>query len=102
MKPSFQMCWSLLVASALGATPANNSCMDRSTVPPPGPKTFDCRRFVIESTDATWHAGGSWEKTEEAIHKYFAEDWQSVRAFGSIINGREGLKSFMQEWLKGF
>eukprot|EP00441_Pelagodinium_beii_P030993 CAMPEP_0197708776 /NCGR_PEP_ID=MMETSP1338-20131121/128122_1 /TAXON_ID=43686 ORGANISM="Pelagodinium beii, Strain RCC1491" /NCGR_SAMPLE_ID=MMETSP1338 /ASSEMBLY_ACC=CAM_ASM_000754 /LENGTH=616 /DNA_ID=CAMNT_0043292707 /DNA_START=33 /DNA_END=1883 /DNA_ORIENTATION=+ len=84
------------------STPVDNSCMDQSTVPPGGPKTFDCRRFVIESTDATWHAGGSWAKTEEAIHKYFAEDWQSVRAFGSIINGREGLASFMKEWLKGF
>jgi len=82
-------------------SPSNNSCMDASTAPPIGPKTFDCRRFVIESTDATWHAK-TWAETEEAIHKYFAEDWQSVRAFGEIIDGREGLKSFMKDWLKGF
>eukprot|EP00931_Biecheleriopsis_adriatica_P084158 TRINITY_DN5789_c0_g1_i4.p1 TRINITY_DN5789_c0_g1~~TRINITY_DN5789_c0_g1_i4.p1 ORF type:complete len:255 (+),score=54.41 TRINITY_DN5789_c0_g1_i4:64-828(+) len=95
--------WSLL-SLCLGAVggPSNNSCMDGSTAPPAtGPKTFDCRRFVIDSTDATWHAK-TWAETEEAIHKYFAEDWQSVRAFGEIINGREGLKSFMKDWLKGF
>jgi len=89
-------------ASARGSPPAlNNTCMDRATVPPAGPKTFDCRGFVIESTDATWHSR-SWTATEEAIGKYFAEGWQSVRAFGTIINGRDGLAAFMKEWLKGF
>merc|ERR1712048_455926 len=75
--------------------------MDQSTVPPTGPKTFDCRGFVIESTDATWHMR-SWSATDLAIDKYFAEDWQSVRAFGSIIDGRVGLRKFMKEWLAGF
>jgi hypothetical protein len=62
---------------------------------------LDCRRFVIESTDATWHTG-SWEQTEAAIDKYFAEHWQSVRGFGTVINGRAGLREFMRDWLKGF
>jgi len=92
----------MLVALASARThPVNNTCMDVSTVPPPGPKSFDCRRFVIESTDATWHQR-NWSATEEAITRYFAPGWQSVRAFGTIIDGLEGLQAFMKEWLVGF
>jgi len=70
-------------------------------VPPAGPKTFDCRGFVIESTDMTWHRR-DWATTEASITKYFAPGWQSVRAYGTYIKGLGGLRSFMKEWLTGF
>jgi hypothetical protein len=79
----------------------NNDCMSEAWRPPPGPKTFDCPRFVVESTDQTWHSR-SLEKSEAAIDKYFAPHWQSVRAFGTFIDGREGLRTFMKDWLTGF
>jgi len=88
-----------LVAAAL--VPVNNTCMDAVSKPPPGPKTFDCPGFVIESTDVTWHQR-DWNTTSMAIDKYFAPHWQSVRAFGTIIDGRTGLREFMKEWLTGF
>jgi len=88
-----------LVAAAL--VPVNNTCMDAVSKPPPGPKTFDCPGFVIESTDVTWHQR-DWNTTSMAIDKYFAPHWQSVRAFGTIIDGRTGLREFMKEWLEGF
>lgn len=87
--------------SGSGLQPVNNTCMDKVSVPPPGPQDFDCRGFVIYSTDETWHQR-SWDITEEAISKYFAPDWQSVRAFGTVLNGRPGLKKFMKDWLGGF
>lgn len=79
----------------------NNDCAGKISKPPPGPRTLDCPRFVIESTDQTWHTR-SWEITEAAINKYFAPNWQSVRAFGTILDGREGLRAFMKDWLVGF
>lgn len=79
----------------------NNNCADKFPKIPPGPKTLDCPRFVVESTDQTWHSR-SLEKSEAAINKYFAPHWQSVRAFGTVLNGREGLRSFMKDWLTGF
>lgn len=95
-----------LTAAALASQapplhPVNNTCMDASTVVPDGPRTFDCRGFVIQSTDATWHQR-DWNATLAAIDKYFTDDWQSVRAFGTIINGRKGLRTFMKQWLGGF
>ena len=33
---------------------------------------------------------------------YFAEDWQSVRAFGLMLRGREALREFMADWLGAF
>lgn len=79
----------------------NNNCMNKMPPPPPGPQTLDCPRFVIESTDQTWHARDP-KTTEEAINKYFAPHWQSVRNFGTYIDGREGLRAFMKDWLTGF
>lgn len=38
----------------------------------------------------------------KAIDEYFAEDWESVRAFGLKIKGRKALRSFMKQWLEGF
>mmetsp|Transcript_82477 Transcript_82477/g.146153 ORF Transcript_82477/g.146153 Transcript_82477/m.146153 type:complete len:244 (+) Transcript_82477:68-799(+) len=96
----FALC-SICHASNSELLPVNNTCMDHATVPPSGPRSFDCRGFVINSTDETWHQR-SWSTTEAAISKYFTEDWQSVRAFGTIINGRSGLKTFMKQWLGGF
>jgi len=89
------------VTATAALPPVNNSCMDAATTPPAGPRTFDCREFVIYSTDQTWHQRNM-DITEAAIEKYFAEDWQSVRAFGVVINGRKGLLDFMKEWLIGF
>merc|ERR1712054_225541 len=89
-------------APASSLQPVNNTCMDNATGPPPsGPRAFDCRGFVIESTDATWHQR-SYNASLEAIDTYFAEDWQSVRSFGTVINGRVGLRTFMKQWLEGF
>merc|ERR1711907_135299 len=92
---------SLVFVASASLQPVNNTCMDKSTKPPTdGPRTFDCRNFVIESTDATWHQR-SLNASLAAIDKYFAEDWQSVRAFGTLINGRTGLRTFMKQWLEG-
>lgn len=83
----------------------NNNCMDKippnNQPPKDGPKTLDCPRFVIESTDQTWHVR-NWETTLASIDKYFAPNWMSVRNFGTFIKGREGLRAFMKDWLGGF
>merc|ERR1712086_67154 len=90
------------LASCSQLQPVNNTCMDKQTSPPmSGPRTLDCRRFVIESTDATWHQR-NFNASLAAIDKYFAEDWLSVRAFGTVINGRDGLRIFMKQFLEGF
>ena len=106
-------------AEALPPPPAeNNECSNAYTKPPPaatadtadkangdsdgdGDGAFDCPAFVIRSTDATWHPR-SWEATNRAVDTYFSEDWQSVRAFGMMLSGREALRSFMRDWLGGF
>lgn len=88
-------------AAAAWPGPVNNSCMDKATAVPDGPRLFDCPAFVIKSTDDTWHAR-NFTKTLAAIDRYFTEDWQSVRAFGTVIDGRAGLRSFMKDWLGGF
>ena len=87
-------------------TPAdNNQCSNAYTQPPGGAEvdstSFDCPAFVIASTDATWHTR-NWELTNKAVDTYFSEDWQSVRAFGLMLRGREALRSFMKDWLGGF
>ena len=64
----------LLAAAAHSLRPVNNTCMDKATQPPPGPRTFDCRNFVITSTDQTWHQRNM-SITEAAIDLYFAQDW---------------------------
>merc|ERR1711871_122833 len=97
----FALSLALLCVGTLGVSLQNNTCMDASTVPPAGPKTFDCRGFVIESTDMTWRRR-DWATTEASITKYFAPGWQSVRAYGTYIKGLGGLRSFMKEWLAGF
>ena len=84
----------------------DNSCSNAYTKPPPEPRgappsALDCPNFVISSTDATWHAR-DWAKTDAAVDTYFAEDWQSVRAFGLMLRGREALREFMRDWLGGF
>lgn len=82
--------------AAGGGPPWDNECSKVFTKPPPGPRALDCPAFVIESTDATWHAR-DWAKTNEAVDTYFAEDWQSVRAFGMMLRGREALRAFMRD-----
>ena len=80
----------------------DNSCSNAYTKPPPGGTAeLDCPSFVISSTDATWHPR-DWAKTNAAVDTYFAEDWQSVRAFGLMLHGREALRDFMRDWLGGF
>mmetsp|Transcript_42409 Transcript_42409/g.137606 ORF Transcript_42409/g.137606 Transcript_42409/m.137606 type:complete len:175 (+) Transcript_42409:445-969(+) len=87
---------------ALGAPPAdNNQCASRYGHPPAGSQTLDCPDFVIRSTDATWHPR-DWDATNRAVDTYFSDDWQSVRAFGMMIRGREALRDFMKDWLGGF
>ena len=80
----------------------NNDCSNAYTQPPGGSESaFDCPAFVIRSTDETWHPR-SWEATNKAVDTYFSEDWQSVRAFGMMLRGREELRAFMKDWLGGF
>lgn len=79
----------------------DNECSNAYSRPPPGPTTLDCPAFVIYSTDQTWHAR-DWAKTSVAVDTYFSEDWQSVRAFGMMLRGREALRAFMIDWLGGF
>ena len=55
----------------------------------------------MRSTDATWHPR-DWELTSLAVDTYFADDWQSVRAFGLMLHGREALRAFMKDWLGRF
>ena len=87
---------------ALGVPPAdNNQCANRYAHPPAGSQTLDCPDFVIRSTDATWHPR-DWDATSRAVDTYFSDDWQSVRAFGMMIRGREALRDFMKDWLGGF
>jgi hypothetical protein len=93
--------WTLVLPLAVALAPVNNTCMDAVSKPPSGPKTFDCPGFVIKSTDDTWHMR-DWAMTNASIDKYFAPHWQSVRAFGTIIDGKTGLREFMQEWLAAF
>lgn len=93
-------------AGDTGATTReNNECSNAYTQPPGGADSpsggFDCPAFVIRSTDKTWHPR-NWEATNAAVDRYFAEDWQSVRAFGLMLRGREALRSFMRDWLGGF
>jgi len=87
---------------AAGGPPVNNDCAHAYTVlPKEKPKTFDCPAFVIKSTDDTWHRR-DWATSSWAIDTYFIEDWQSVRAWGTHVQGREGLREFMMDWLGGF
>jgi len=87
---------------AAGGPPVNNDCAHAYTVlPQEKPKTFDCPAFVIKSTDDTWHRR-DWATSSWAIDTYFIEDWQSVRAWGTHVQGREGLREFMMDWLGGF
>ena len=98
-------------AQAVLPVPAeNNDCSNAYTSPPGGANglgasmtgdDFDCPAFVIASTDATWHPR-DWEATNRAVDTYFSEDWQSVRAFGLMLHGREALRSFMADWLGAF
>jgi hypothetical protein len=84
------------------ADPVNNECSHAYTVlPQDKPKTFDCPAFVIKSTDDTWHRR-DWATSSWAVDTYFIEDWQSVRAWGTHIEGRDGLRQFMADWLGGF
>jgi len=84
------------------AKPNDNACCNAYSKPTPeAPSTFDCPAFVIKSTDDTWHTR-DWVKTQWAIDTYFIESWQSVRAWGTHIEGREGLRQFMADWLGGF
>ena len=98
---------SIVSAAAIDITPINNDCSNKYTKPPGGADVgvgedaFDCPAFVIRSTDETWHPR-SWEATNRAVDKYFAWDWQSVRAFGMMLRGREALRAFMRDWLGGF
>jgi len=92
--------WPTCCAHGDMPNPANSDCVIQATALPDGPRSFDCRRFVIESTDQTWHQR-SWDATEAAIAKYYAEDWKSV-GIGSLINGRSGLRHFAKQRLEGF
>jgi hypothetical protein len=103
-KPTELFTFSLdyLEKSVASAAPVSNDCAhDYTVLPKEKPKTFDCPAFVIKSTDDTWHRR-DWKMSSWAIDTYFIEDWQSVRAWGTHIQGREGLRQFMMDWLGGF
>jgi len=82
----------------------NNSCLfQNQKLNRDGPKTFDCPKFVIESTDEIWneHNGNvSWVK--EKLFKYMTPDWESLSAFGVYIRGYEALEKLAFDTMTAF
>jgi hypothetical protein len=86
-------------AAYLAAKPLDNSCLIRNLVIPSGPQTFDACGFVIRSTDEVWNLRGN---VDEAIEKYFAEDYVDAGSWGRRIIGRKDLRDAVLAEMRAF
>jgi len=99
-------CWSvLLFAFFVGFSDAayNNSCIYKNQVLNRyGPRTFDCAKFVIDSTDEIWNMNRSEEWVYSKLDKYMPSNWQSVTNFGEYLEGMPMLRKLVMQTLKAF
>jgi hypothetical protein len=86
-------------AAYLAAKPLDNSCLISSLAIPAGPQTFDACGFVIRSTDEIWNLRGN---VDEAIEKYFHEDYVDAGSWGHRIVGKKALRQAVLAEMRGF
>lgn len=88
----------------VGEVGFNNSCLyQNKKLNRNGPQTFDCPKFVIDSTDAIWNTNNnniSWVK--EKLRNLMTPDWESLSSFGKFIEGYEALDQLVTETLTAF
>ena len=77
----------------------NNTCLISKLTPPPGPQTFDCPKWVIETTDEIWNLRPN---VNQSLEKYFTEDFASHNSWGVVYKGREQLKEAVAETINAF
>jgi len=86
-------------AAYMAAKPLDNSCLIRNLIIPSGPQKFDACGFVIRSTDEIWNLRGN---VDEAIEKYFHEDYVDAGSWGRRIIGRKGLRDAVLAEMRAF
>jgi len=86
-------------SSYLAARPLNNSCLNSDLNIPEGPRTFDACGFVIQSTDEVWNLRGN---VEEAIEKYFHEDYLDAGSWGKHLVGKKALREAILMQMRAF
>jgi len=88
----------------VGQVGFNNSCLYlNKKLNRNGPQTFDCPKFVIDSTDQIWNTNNNnvtWVK--EKLRDLMTPDWESLSSFGKFIQGYEPLEKLVDETLAAF
>jgi len=81
----------------------NNSCLyQKQVLNRYGPRTFDCAKFVIDSTDEIWNMNRSVEWVYSKLDKYMTNDWESVTNYGEYLHGMPLLRKLVMQTLTAF
>jgi hypothetical protein len=84
----------------LESKPLDNSCLiPKLSFPSSKPQTFDACAFVVKSTDEVWNLRGD---VEEAIEKYFHEEYVDAGSWGKRIIGKKALKDAVLSEMRAF
>jgi hypothetical protein len=87
-------------AEYMASQPLNNSCLIPNLSPVrDGPQTFDACGFVIRSTDEVWNLRGN---VDDAIEKYFHEDYYNAGSWGKRGIGKKELRDAVYAEMRAF
>jgi hypothetical protein len=93
---------SVVPEAYMNSKPLNNSCLIPNLdipVTSDKPQTFNACGFVIQSTDEVWNLRGD---VDEAINKYFHEDYIDAGSWGQKIIGKKALRDAVLKEMRAF
>jgi len=81
----------------------DNKCLyERQILNRKGPRTFNCAKFVVDSTDEIWNSNRTSQWIDSKLEKYMTRDWQSVSSYGLYLSGMKELKQLLSDFLGAF